>query len=583
MFHLNSFGGRLFWLIILSTLGGMGGMACFFSELLKGQAEEQVRSSLAGKVNEIASVAEIAETLAYGLGVSATTLHERQAQYADTYREIVLQLFERRPEFVVGLGLGQSENGIIVDQSWMFPYYSAILQQDNTAFNQDAIRYEDLADDKGEFYPQSQRYQSYFLPQISIWTEPYEGPDNNRLLTYYLPMFGNEGEWLGTTLVDIDGNYLNRLLDDAVFRRAGHFLLITSSGMVIADPTDAYNQPGTQRDIEELRRLWEKGVGGTGFLRSATGYWAYNTVPGQDWILLGFVPYSAVYDRIFTITAVTTTLVMAALTIILFLAISKLNRRLKPILLQCNQLPINDSKKNNFNLLAEWHHQDELDRLSLCFFKILEQLNENDETILYYKQALSQETQHTNQVIEQVLELTTRVDNEAREQQVLIQEVQNRLTDKDDQSVDIHIDALSTMERALDGDLRRLSADVNATELFTSVEAYLANLSVAIDNGAVPNGTHLQVLMARLTTDIAHLKAHEQKQQTTLKKLNYQTSNILQAGQTALSSSRSMFSLVNSIMETLFRLEAISSNLNSQVKFISEMILVNLEQRRKRE
>ena len=182
--QLNSFGGRLFWMIMLGALSGIGGMAFLFSEMIKYQAEDQVRSSLAAKVNGISSVTEAAETLANGLGISATTLHERKAQYPDTYRELTLQLFERRPDFVVGLGLGQRENGLITDQSWLFPYYW--VESNGGEPSSQAIRYEDFADDEGEFYPESRRYRDYFLSQTNIWTEPYEA-GSNQLLTYYVP------------------------------------------------------------------------------------------------------------------------------------------------------------------------------------------------------------------------------------------------------------------------------------------------------------------------------------------------------------------------------------------------------------
>ncbi|NEQ51189.1 MAG: Cache domain-containing protein [Leptolyngbya sp. SIO3F4] len=572
---LNSFGGKLFWLVTLSTLTGLGGMAFFFSEILKEQAEEQVSSSLDGKVNAIAAVTETAETLAYGLGVSATTLHERQAQYPDTYRELVLQLFERRPEFVVGLGLGQSKNGLIVDQPWLFPYYSAITSQDDTSFEQDATRYEDFADDVGEFYPKSQRYQTYFIPQTSLWTEPYQGGNTNSLLmTYYLPMFGKEGDWLGTILVDIDSTHLNNLLDGSVFRQDGHFILLTQTGAVIANPTYPENQLLSYQDIPELNTLWEQvDFDGKGFLQGATGYWAYANVPGQDWLLLGFIPYTTVYDRIFVITVVTTAAVMGVLTMILLLSIQKLNRRLKPILLQCKQLP-----KTKTDLLSDWHQLDELDQLSLSFFKILEQLNENDETIQRYKQALEEEVRYANQVIEQFLEFTTRIDHDAREQQMLMQQAQKLISHENYQSVDLQLDALSTMGRALDGDLKRLQADVDSSQIFEAIEKCLGTLMVAIDNAGVTDKPQLQTLINRLAINVANLKSYDQ-QLPSFKKLQYQTSNIVQAGQAALGSSRAMVSVVHSIVETLVKVEAIASAVNGQVKFASDMMSTDLEQR----
>lgn len=574
--QLNSFGGRLFWLITLSTLAGLGGMGFFFSAMLRDQVEDQVRSSLDGKVNAIASVTETAETLAYGLGVSATTLHERQAQYPDTYREIVLQLFERRPDFVIGLGLGQSETGIIEDQPWLFPYYSVITSQEDTSFDRDTIVYEDFADGEGEFYPESQRYQEYFLPQNSVWTEPFQGPAGE-MLTYYLPMFGHEGDWLGTILVDIDVQHFEALLDDVVFRQAGHFILATQSGAIVANSVKPAPPLETYKDIAELNSLWQQvNFGGTGFLRGKTGYWAYANVPGQDWILFGFVPYTAVYEQIFLITAMTTAAVMGILTGVLFLAVGKLNRRLKPILLQCNQLPQTDHK-----LLAEWHQQDELDQLSLAFFTILEQLNSQEDAIRYYKQSLAQESCRADQVLEQFLEFTTQIDNEANQQQGLIYRVKKLLGTRDYQSVDIQVDALFTMGRALDMALKRIPSEMDSTELFTDLEKRIKALAVGIEEAKdLPNQVYLQALLAHLVMDVTSLKAYDRRQPS-FKDLQYQTSNIAQAGKAALDNARETAAMVQAINDALVKIEAISTALNGQVKFVSDMIWLDLEQRKR--
>lgn len=565
-------------MIGLGTLAGLGGMAVFFSEMLKEQAEEQVRSSLDGKVNAIASVTDTAETLAYGLGVSATTLHERRAQYADTYREIVLQLFERRPEFVVGLGLGQSKNGIIVDQPWMFPYYSVITAQEDTSFDQNTIVYEDLADDAGEFYPDTQRYQDYFLPQKSLWTEPYQAP-NGRLLTYYLPMFGNDGDWLGTILVDINSQYLGQFLDDPVFRQTGHFLLMTQSGAIIADSANAEGDPlrSTYKDIAELEALWSQvtNLGEPGFLEGKTGYWAYAPVPGQDWMLLGYVPYTAVYCRIIRLTAVTTALLMGLVTTVLYLAVRKLNRRLKPILLQCDQLP-----QTNAEVWVDWNSQDELDQLSLAFFKLLEQLNGQESTIRHYQQALTKESRHIDQMLTQFLEFTTHMGEEANEQQLMIRQLQQRIANKDIRSVDLHLDALNTMGNALHSDLQRLPMS-NSSALFAAVEQRIAAIFEVIEEMyADPRKTRLHILMTQLSADLKRLKSHDQQQQPSFKKLQYQTSNIAQAGKSALENSRGMAVLVQTSAETLVKIRAISNSLNRQVKVVSDMINVDLTQRK---
>ena len=572
--RLNSFGGRLFWMIMLGALVGMGGMTFLFSEILRRQAEDQVRSNLDSKVNAIAAVTESAETLAYSLGVSATTLHERQAQFADTYRELVLQLFERRPEFVVGLGLGQSENGIIVDQPWLFHYYSAPASADVSVPASDAIRYEDLADDVGEFYPESQRYRDYFEPQVNLWTAPYEN-ENLRILTYYYPLFNSEGVWLGSTLVDIDSTYLSNLLDDVVFQKAGRFLLVTQSGEVVADPNTQTSNVQTYQSIPGLADIWEQVDAETaGFLKGQTGYWSYSPVPGQDWLLFGFVPYSAIYGRIFKIAAVITGLMVLLLGTIVFLAIRKLNQRIKPILLQGNQFA-NDQQ----SLMASSVHHDELEQLSLSFFNLLNQLNLHQETIRRHEETIAQSNLHTDQITEKFLAFTAQIDDEAQAQRTLIQKGQQQLTQQVNEykSVDRRLDTLFTLAQTLSGFLDSIPNESESAQLFESLDQRILALNAVLDETTPDDKARSQTLITQLITDIASLKAYH-RQHYSLKKLQHQTTDVAQSRQAVLTRSQAMVTAAQTITQILTEIESIAAGLNQDARHVSDMLWGNLQQ-----
>ena len=550
--HLNTFGGRLFWMIMLSALTGVGGMALLFSEMMKYQAEDQVRRTLDGQVNAISSVTAAAETLANGLGISATTLHERQAQYADTYRELTLQLFETRPEFVVGLGLGQRENGLVVNQPWLFPYY--------TDSGQPSISYEDLADDEGEFYPESQRYRDYFVPQTNIWTEPYQ-TDTNQLLTYYLPLFSGDGRWLGTALVDVDSQYLSQLIDRPVFRQMGHFVLITREGNVIANPTNVENTLETYRDIPDLSDLWQQiGSEATGFLEGETGYWSYAAVPDHDWLVVGYVPYGAVFNRVALITLAASALIVALLSTAIILAVRNLNRRLKPVLNQCNQLAQADSM-----LLAQWHDEDDLSQLSLAFFNMLEQLNLNEETIRRHEQKIATETSHADQISEQFVEFTKLLERMASKQQALIRDVQYLMAEvaSSSQTVDTQMDAISTLGRALDGELRRVPN--HGAETLALVEQQVSSLGAVLNHDFQVD--QLRVLADQLAKNVLTLKAIEQRRPA-VESLQQQTGNIAQASQAAAVESNSTLTAVQSIEQMLTEIERISTTVLKRARAV---------------
>lgn len=572
--HLNSFGGRLFWMIMVGALAGMGGMAFLFSETLKRQAEDQVLGNIDSKVNAIASVTESAETLAYSLGVSATTLNDRGAQFADTYRELVLQLFDGRPDFVVGLGLAQSEYGIIEDQQWLFPYYSVLSSVEASAFNQDVTRYEDFADDRGEFYPETERYEEYFLSQESAWTDPYQG-EANRLLTYYYPLFNGEGRWIGTTLVDVDSDYLANLLNDEVFQQAGSFLLMTRSGTLIADPTDPTAEVKTYEDIPGLASVWPQlGESPSGFLSGEAGYWAYSTVPGQDWLLFGYVPYQAIYGRILRIAAITTGLMGLLLATVVYLAIRKLNQRIKPILLQGNEFAREDDL-----LLAALGQKDELEQLSLSFFNILNQLNLHQETIRQQEETISQSNLRADQVTEKFLAFANQIDDEVRAQQALLKKMQQQLTDQAGQyrTLDSRLDALFTLAQTLGGFLESMPSEAESAQLFETLDQRILALSSALDQLNPADKAQSQALMAQLMTDMANLKAYD-RQRHSLEKLRTQTTNINQTRQATVAHSQTMVTAAQSITQILSEIEAITQTLNRDTKQVSDMLWEDLEQ-----
>lgn len=566
LLRLNFFGGRLFWMIMLGALAGIGGMAFLFSEMIKYQAEDQVQSTLDGKVNAIASVTVAAETLANGLGISATTLHERQAQYPDTYRELTLRLFEKRPDFVVGLGLGQRENGLIVNQSWLFPYYSVdSASESQSSPDQSSIQYENFADGVGEFYPESDRYLNYFLPQRTVWTQPYEANDQ-QLLTYYLPLFDSAERWLGTTLVDIDGQYLSNLLNQPVFRQQGAFRLLTYKGNIIADPENPDNNLKTYETIPDLKDLWKKiNFNDTGFLEGETGYWAYATVPDHDWLVVGFVPYSAVFNRVALITLAATVLMVTLLSTAIVLAIRSLNHRLRPILDQCNLLAKTDSL-----LLAQWDEQDELNQLSLAFFNMLKRLNLNKETIRYHEQTIEKETFQLDQVSEQLVEFARLLNQSASEQQTLVRNTQQLVAGaaNDSQSIDLQLDAINTMGRALDGELRRMPT--HAAETLILVERQVQALTNALnDQTSAHKIEQLHQLVHQLAKNVMTLKAIEQRWPSA-DRLQEQTESITQASRVATEDARSVVMSIQSVDQMLAKIEQISTMLLQRARLLTK-------------
>ncbi len=373
--RFNSLGLRLFLVITGGVLFGMGGMSLLFGETVKYQAEDQIEATLSNKVSTINDVIDQAETLAYGLNVSVTTLHVRRAETPETYQELVRQLFQGRPDFITGLGFGQAEYGVLPSQQWLFPYYqtapSAIAPAATEQAEQSDTQAETLYIDQAapeNFYPETARYRDYFLPQTNLWTTPYQS-DRGVLLTNYSLMFDPQGQRLGTAVIDVDGTHLSTVLDGPVLRDGGELMLLSATGDVIANPSSP-SELGTQtyEEIPGLGEVWSQmGSDAPGFIEGETGYWAYTQIPEQDWVLLAYVPYNVVFGRVMLITLGATTIVGLLLAGMVALVIRYLNRRLQPALAECHRLSEADD-----TMLEKLQNKDEIDQLSASFFYLLE-------------------------------------------------------------------------------------------------------------------------------------------------------------------------------------------------------------------
>lgn len=366
-FRINSFGLRLFLMMMGGVVVGIGGMAFLFGETVKYQAEDQIEATLTNKVSTINDVIDQAEILAYGLNISVKTLHVRRAETPETYQELTRQLFQGRPNFVSGLGFGQKGYGILPSQQWFFPYYQS-LPSGSASASTEVVYVDQVKPDY--FYPETDRYRDYFLPQVDRWTTPYSS-DRGSLLTYYSQIFDDQRTWLGTVVIDIEATHLSDLLDQPVFRDGGELVLLTRGGEIIAYPSRPEgDDPQTYEDIATLKGMWPQiGTERSGFLEGATGYWAYTQIPERNWVLLAHVPYSTVFGPVTLITLGATTVAGLLLMGVVVLAIRYLNHRLRPVLDECHRLSEIDDA-----MARRLRHKDELEQLSFSFFNLLEQL-----------------------------------------------------------------------------------------------------------------------------------------------------------------------------------------------------------------
>jgi twitching motility protein PilJ len=356
----------------------VGGITFLFGEIVKYQAEEQIQQAVSDKVQLLDSRLEQAELFAESLRTSILALHLRNTNSAETYRQLLFELFKDRPSFVTGLGFGQSQNGILPQQQWFSAYYYLDSGEPGAAgmllsppYND--VRYVDGAQ-PNSFYPGSDRYRTFFVPQEDVWSSP--ALEEQHKTTYYAQILDDGAGWLGTVFVELDRTAFNDVIETPVTQGAGYTALLTRTGQVIANPAATEADPtDTYQSVSGLEPVWLEMTGQAGILEGEEGYWAYEQIPESEWIAVAFVPYEAVFDRVALITVGGTLAVGLALALVVALAVRSLNQRLRPMLGECYRITGTDAEKTALE------QQDEVEQISTAFFKALEQIKLDQEKI----------------------------------------------------------------------------------------------------------------------------------------------------------------------------------------------------------
>jgi methyl-accepting chemotaxis protein PixJ len=371
--RLNSIGTKLFISVVGGALVGVGSIAFLFGEIVKYQAEDQIQQAVGDKVQLVNGRLEQAELFAESVRTSVLALHLRNINSADTYRRLLFESFKDRPSFVTGLGVGQSQNGILPQQQWFAAHYYLDLGEPNAAGIQLSSPYNDIRYVDGtqpnSFYPESDRYRTYFVPQADVWAPPSETQNKT---AYYAQIRTEQADWLGTVFIELNSTAFNDLIDKPVVREAGYTVLLTRTGQVIANPSAAETTSTATYQSLPLGAVWPQMMGQSGILEGEEGYWAYEQIPEREWIVVSFVPYDAVFSRVALITVGGTLAVGLALALVVALSVRSLNRRLRPMLDECYRLVGTDAAR-----VAP--QQDEVEQISTAFFNALEQIKLDQE------------------------------------------------------------------------------------------------------------------------------------------------------------------------------------------------------------
>jgi signal transduction histidine kinase len=385
LFH--SIGAKLFLSVLGASLVALGSVSYLFYRALENQAQEEMTSRLNAQVSLVEEQVTQAEAYSTAFAVALQNLHHLGIQDAATYQQLTLKFFQKRPRLTMAIGFGQTPYQIVPSQKWLWPYFyvdrgiSDAIGKPLPAPNQD-IRYEELAaDDKYD----SQDY--YKLPvQMGkpLWSEPY--PWYGVTMTSFLyPFYGDRQQLIGVVGSDVNVTAISMLTHQPVLSGGGYFTLLSQEGQLLSYPADSKKaEKGVSyQQIPALKIVWQQAqTQRSGLMNFEGNFWAYQKVNGTNWLMIAVVPKALIFQPVLGYMAVSAGGAGIVLLGVVSLFVWRLNRRLKPILVECNDLRATDAQRSTMgerveSLMPIDQSQDELGILAATVHQVSRQLQQS--------------------------------------------------------------------------------------------------------------------------------------------------------------------------------------------------------------
>ncbi len=410
----TSLGSRLLILVVGSALLGLGGLGYFFyQELLKG-AKQEIEEKLSSQVNLIESKLNPVQQSVLGLAASGRLLNRQGIKDPEVYKQLVFEHFKTL-NLAIAIGIGQAPNQLVPERKWYYPYF--YRDQKDVKVDQKVgarlaapnnnVLFSDLF--TGDNYPEKDYYKQPVAAAKGLWMEPYEFYGIS-MTTYIMPFYNDANQLLGVVGADVNVTTLGETFGGSVISDAGYFTVVSSTGNLLTyppEPPKAKNRESYQ-SIPELNSVWPKlQERSAGLVQTEGKFWAYRKVPSSGWSMIAVVPESTILGRVLLITVGTTTAVAALLTLAVLWFISNLNRRLKPILDECDKLA-----EAKGGALTVSKNEDEIERLTISFQNLIEQITTSEERIKEEVGQTVQAQEQLNQSRQSELEANLQLENE---------------------------------------------------------------------------------------------------------------------------------------------------------------------------
>ncbi len=350
LFRLRSLGSRLLCWVLGTVLVGLVGISCVYYEVLVEAAQSEIQSQLHTQTTLIQE--ELSQTEAYTLALSDAVKAMKQSKIAEleVYRSLVFRFFQHRPVWEMSVYFGQAPFQVLSDRQGFLPYFYPDQEEPATigkllsAPHQD-IRYSDLSEDDN--YLEQAYYKVPTEARVGVWMEPFDW-HGTTMTSFITPFYDEQEALLGISGTDVDVTIVSERLNQPVIDQHGYFVLVTSDGNLLGYPPDTTLAEDRRNaaDVPGLQAIWPRiQEKDSGLVQIDRTYWAYQRLNSTGWIMMAAVPKREVVGRILLITLGGVLGVGGLLTIVVVGFVRRLNSRLQPLLLECQQLMEADAQR----------------------------------------------------------------------------------------------------------------------------------------------------------------------------------------------------------------------------------------------
>ena len=388
---LRSVGSRLFLSVVGGSLVGLIGTSFLSYWELSRQSEAELRSNLQVKAENLQGALNTFEYSTKLVADAAKTLYDAGERREQVYVNLLDRSLQTSP-LGTGLGFGQPPNRRLIIPARQYAYPYAVRKNGKVIAQGGESSPEDFT-------------KKYFTQPIAagkpVWLEPerylettLRPPKWLVSTAYAMPFYSNKGELLGVLSQDLELGFLSETLGVSVMRDAGHFMLVSAEGNLIAYPPNPALLLDTKlkpfAEVSNYSKLWmqiqqnlRSGNQGIIHWRDSDGqeaFWAYQKIPNNNWVLMASVPDGVVLGPVVRFTALgaigSVVGVSLVLGFVVALFVKRLNQRLQPIMDECNRLAETSAKSEEL-----MSREDELGRLTISFYALLGQVTVNERRL----------------------------------------------------------------------------------------------------------------------------------------------------------------------------------------------------------